>query len=183
MAGAAVTKNLRDATIVFKDGSAPPNMIALVCEEGDTTWRESHAIVNVLDRGSLSHLRAGDEAPIEGSMTLKFKQFIMQTSDSTPEPYEVLRGIGGAASWISTNPDGGDVVAFDMDVFIASPTSGEENDYIAFTKVVATEVTFTEGAEYDTLAFNFTAFETAPVIIKTACDTSCQIACQTGIQT
>lgn len=159
-----VSKNMKDGTVKIKDNVA--ESITLIVEEGDFSYSESHPVRNIMDRGALSHMREGNEEPVTGSFTLKFIEMIKQTSASDPSPYEALKGTGGASAWATTNTDGGDVFTTDIDLEIADVVSGNENERISLAKVRATKIDFKEGDEYDTLAFEFQAFQVEPAVEK-----------------
>jgi len=157
-----VTKNLRDGQLVIQDNAAV-NTITLALEEGNLSFTVTKNVIEVLDRGVLSHMRQGDEVPVTLSFGIKFIEFYTSGDDETL--YEAVMNEAGGAAWISTNDDGGDVYTVDMLFTIATPTSGEEAEIITFTKVRG-NFTFNEGDEYNTLAFDGTAFQTAPTIAK-----------------
>lgn len=159
-----VTKNMKDGTVKIKDNGS--NEITLVIEEGDTAWSESHPVRNISDRGNLSHMRQGNQEPVTGTFTLKFVEIIKQTGASDPTPYEALKGVGAASGWATTNDDGGDVYTTDIDLEIVNPVSGEDNERHTLSKVHVTKIDFKEADEYDTLAFEFQAYEIAPTIAK-----------------
>lgn len=162
----AVTRNLRDGVVKFQDGAGTPEEITLVLEDGGLSWEEKQNVINILDRGILDHQRKGDEEPVTGSIKFKFIQFIKQSSESDPTPYEVVTNTGAASSWTTTNSDGADVFNFRMILEIPSPISGEQAERITFEKVAVTSLSFEEGDEYNTLSFDFQDFETRPTIVK-----------------
>jgi hypothetical protein len=181
---ASVTKNLRDASVVIKDGSSPPNKVILACEEGDLSFSVQDAVRRIMDRGALAHLRAGDEQPIEGSMTLKFREFYDQAAAVTP--YAAIQKVDQAAAWLTTlaSASGGDeVYCVDMDITINDAITANDNEMITLTKLHAENIEFSEGDEYDTLRFTFVAWITTPTVVKTSCETACEASCQTACQT
>ncbi len=161
-----VTKNLRDTVMSVKDNAAS-NQIWLALEEGNLTFETFNNVVEVLDRGDLSHMRQGDEQPCTLSFGTKFIEFIQQAGAADETLYEAITNTGAAAAWVSSNSDGGDVYTVDIDFLIISPTSGESNELVAFTKVRG-QFSFAEGDEYNTLSFEGTAFIVRPAITKTA---------------
>lgn len=162
-----VTKNLRDGELVVKDGTTPTaNDITVALDEGDLGIDETLNTVNVLDRGSLDHMRQGDEEPVRVTFTLKFVEYLKQSGDSDPSVYEVLTQQGGAAAWASTNDDGGDVFTLTLEFTIASPTSGDQDETITLTKFHPTSISFKEGDEYNTLGVEGEAFITRPSVAK-----------------
>lgn len=163
---ADVTKNLRDATMKIEDGAGTPNSITLALEEGDLSYAIKQNVINVLDRGSLSHQREGDEEPVTGSFTVKYVELIKQTASSNPTPYEALTQTGAAASWTSTNTDGGGVYNTSIILEINDPDATNQDERTTLSKVRATSIDFSEGDEYNTLAFEFQAFVTKPTVAK-----------------
>lgn len=167
------TRNLRDGTLVINDGVAETITVAL--EEGNLSWGITKNIKNILDRGDLSHMRQGDEAPVTGKMTLKFNEFISSSSTSgtgtasaeDPTPYEAFTRTGNAAAWVSTNDDNGDVHTVEM-VFTIDDPNAAIDETVTFAKVSIMSIEFGEGDEYDTLVIEFQDFETAPTIAKAA---------------
>lgn len=163
----AVTKNLRDSTITFSDGTTPTaNSITLVLEEGDLKFDAKQNVINISDRGVLDHQRVGDQEVITGSMTLKYVELIKQSAGTNAMPYEVVTRTGTAASWVTTNTDGGDVFNFTIMITINDPDATRSDEKFTFTKVRVTSIGFQEGADYNTLSFEFQAFQTLPTVAK-----------------
>jgi hypothetical protein len=165
---ASITKNLRDATIVLKT-SGGAQSITLACEEGDLSFTIQDPIRRIMDRGALSHARAGDEAPVEGSMTLKFREFIKQAGDADATPYEFLMQVGTAAGYTGTlaaASGGNEVYCVEMEVTVADPITANSDELIEFAYLHAESVEFSEGDEYNTLRFTFVDWETAPSFSK-----------------
>jgi len=163
----AVTKNLRDGVLVIYDGATPAEEITVVCDDGDLTFTPAvdNPGIAVMDRGSLDHLRPGDEGVTEGSFTVKFKEFLSQ--DSNPvTPWEALRMEEGASDWVTTNDDGGGVQTVGLEFTVVTPTSTEVDEVVTFAKCYDIEVEFAEGDEYDTMKVSFKDFETCPTIAK-----------------
>lgn len=163
---AKVTKNLRDAELKLTDGDAPANVVAVTLDEGDLSYDETNNVNNILDRGILDHMRKGDEEPVKVTFTLKFVEFLKQVADADPTVYEVFKKIGGAAAWVSTNTDGGDVYTLTAEFTIVSPTVGDQNEKIVMNFLHHASVSFSEGDEYDTISFDGEAFVTAATITK-----------------
>ena len=161
-----VTKNLRDGLIKLQDNAAA-NETTLILDSGDLNYTENpNPVINVLDRGDLSHMRQGDEVPVTLSFSVKFTELISQ--GSTPVTLrEALLLVEGASAWTSSNDDGGDVSTIDIEFLILSPTSGEQNELLTFTKVHGS-LEFAEGDEFNTLSFEGEAFITSPTIAKTS---------------
>ena len=153
------TRNLRDGTLVIRDGAGTPNSTTVPLHDEALTWIEASPVVNVLDRGTLSHMRPGPESPVTGEFTAKFKRF--ETAAGDPSPYEAITRTGAAAAWTSTNDDGGDVYTVELVFTIADPDGGSD-EVVTFAKVCPLRITFQQGDQYDTLTVVLQDFETAP---------------------
>jgi len=167
MAETLSVKNLRDCSLTIYDGDDPVNDVVVAFSEGNLQWTETDNVEQHLDRGSLSHMRPGDEAPVSGSFTARFTEFLSQ-GDNRITPYEALKLLGGAADWVSTNDDNGGVSTLGLKFRINTPVTAELDELIDFAKCHIDSVQFQEGAPANTLAVNFTDFETAPTINKIA---------------
>jgi len=158
---ATVTKNFRDGSIFVHDNNSQTARAEIV-DDSSVSWEETVNRVNVSDRGDLSHMRQGEEAPCTGSFGLKFKQF--HGANNSVTVYEALKQAGNAASWSSTNDDGGDVYTCTLVARIAA-VGDTPAEVVTFAKVCPQgAISFSEGNEYNTLQFNFQDFETAPTI-------------------
>jgi len=166
MATPPVVKNLRDGELKLFDGDSPENSQLLALDEGNLQFTVASNVEQILDRGTLSHMRPGDEAAVEGSFAVKFTEFLNQGSNPTT-PWEAFKQVGNAASWVSTNDDEGGVYTIGLRFTVRSTSTDEEDERITFAKVVATSIQFQEGNP-NTLTVNFIDFETAPTIEKVA---------------
>lgn len=161
----AVTKNLRDGELKVEDGTTPVNSVTVALDEGDLSYEETKNVINVLDRGTLSHMRSGDDVPVKVSFTLKFVEFLKQSAGTTTI-YEALKKIGGASAWTTTNTDGGGVYTLKLVFTISTPVTADKAEIITFNLFHHTSISFKEGDEYDTLAVDGEAFITAASIAK-----------------
>lgn len=162
---AFVTRNIRGGTLIVTDGNA--QTLTLDLEDSGLSWEMTDNVINVLDRGVLSHMRPGDEAPVTGNIGLKFKRFV-GTNVTTPTLVEALTRTSNAANWSSTNTDGGDVYTMKLVFEIAAvgTTLAEE---VTFAMVCPQgAIAFAEGDEWSTLSCAFQDFETAPSIRQIA---------------
>ena len=173
MASSTITKNLRDGAIQIWDGATPtPNKITLSLLEGNLTFSETTNTINVLDRGSISspaHQRTGDDAPVTGSFTAKFCEFISSGAEG-PTLYEALTKTGTASGWTSASGATTDVWSLVMKFYILDPDSGDTEPYevLTFATLSPTSIEFSEGDEFDTMAVSFQSFEVRPAIAKSA---------------
>jgi len=154
------TRNIRDGELIVTDGNA--QTVTLDLEDSGLSWEETRAVINVLDRGDLSHMRQGDEVPVTGSIGLKFQQFYGNAS--TPSLREIFTRTGNATAWSSTNADGGDVYTVSL-VFNIYDVDSSVLETITFNYVCLNgAMSFAEGDEYDTFTAAFQDHEVAPTV-------------------
>lgn len=163
----SVTKNLRDGVFTVIDGTLPiAKSFELVLDSGDLTWTEVQNVNQITDRGVLSHMRKGDEEAIAVSFSIKYVELRKQTAASIPTLYEVLKFIGAASGWTSTNDDCGDVKTLTLQFDITSPCGLDEGERFTFTKFYQTSIEFAEGDEFNTLNVEGVGFVKEPTITK-----------------
>lgn len=100
--------DLKDATLKMVDGTTPTaNEIEIKIGEGNLTYSENRNIEYTLDRGLLDEVREGDEVPMDVSFDLVWEFIKGDTSSggAPPTVEDVLKNIGNAASWISSDSD------------------------------------------------------------------------------
>lgn len=160
------TRNIRDGVLKIKDGDTEEIEIKLV--DSGLTWTEHDNKIYVLDRGVLDHMRQGDEQPVDIALNLKFVELIAHDSQA-PTPYEAVKAVGAAASWVSTNDDGGGVYTTNLEFTISNPDPSAQDELITFAKFTPeTPADFGEGDEHNTLVISGKAFITAPSAEKLA---------------
>ncbi len=100
-----------DAVITFSGRT-----LEVTVGEGNLTYTESREIEYVLDRGNLDTVREGDQVPV--SVNLDFVwEFITAVSDSgTPTIEDVIKQIGEAAGWESSDSDECALYAVDLEI-------------------------------------------------------------------
>jgi len=151
------TRNLRDGVVTLYDLTRTAHM-TIALDEGDLSWTQTQNVIEVMDRGVLDHIRAGDESPMDISFTIKYQNL---QADTVTTAYEAIRGVGEAATWDSTRNE--DVYCFSADFRVLN-TSDTTEETISFRDCFYTSLEFSEGDEYDTLAVTGRSFTTAPTI-------------------
>jgi hypothetical protein len=97
--------DLKDCYIYFRDGTpTTPKQITVKIGTGNVTFTEHFAREYALDRGKLDTVRNGDEAPVDVSMEFSW-EWLGGVSTTVPTPVEVLKKIGAAADWITSDDD------------------------------------------------------------------------------
>lgn len=154
------TRNLRDGVLTVKaPGSGKTTAWHTVAlDEGDLSWTETQNVIEVSDRGVLSHIRKGDEAPMEVNFTLKYQSLEATTGTTC---YEALKGVDGASNWKSTRDEDVYCVSLQFEVL---DTSDSTEETIMFTDFFWTSIEFGEGDEYNTLSVTGRTYQTAPTI-------------------
>lgn len=98
------TPGLKIATTDNEAIIAGPIFIKLKVGEGNVTWDESKNREYKLDRGRISEVRNGDEAPMDVSFQLMYEELTASDPDvDPPTPEDVLKRRGGAAAWLSSD--------------------------------------------------------------------------------
>ena len=99
--------DLKDATFTFSDGTAvTPLTIDIKIGEGNLTFTERVEREYTLDRGNLDEVRNGDQTPVDVSLDFVW-EYIKGTGGTgvPPTPIDVLKQIGAASTWVSTDSD------------------------------------------------------------------------------
>lgn len=154
-------RNFRDGEIIIRDGSAVPKELTLLGAEGDFTFTETANTFNILIRGKIISRTQGDEEQVSLSVTIKFEQWSHESgSNQGISPRDAFKGVGGASDWVSTAPCG----PFSVDLIYKAKdvcgTGGKE--VLLFPQVHADTITFNEGDETNTLAFEGTSLVPVP---------------------
>ena len=76
MGYSTATRNMRNGSIVIKDGAGTPKSCTVVCDDGDFTWTIQQDIKEIYCRGTLTDKRKGNDMPCELSVTVKWAQLI-----------------------------------------------------------------------------------------------------------
>jgi hypothetical protein len=101
------TIDLKTCRLFMADGTSPtPNKVEVHVREGLLTWTEALAREYLLERGILSEVRDGDETPMDVSFNYIW-DFVTsdESTGATPKPYEILKNIGAASTWVSSDSD------------------------------------------------------------------------------
>lgn len=156
-------RNFRDGTLKIQDGTETPNEITVLYADGNLKWSETHEIKTILDRGSLSELKRGNDVPVSGSFSKKYDKIIARDTDAAPSVYEAVFGKGRAASWVSTSDYCG-VYTCRLIWEIYDECLGE-TETITFEKCSFTKADVEEAEEVNKQSFEFTDNEIEPTIV------------------
>ncbi len=99
--------DLKQATMLIRDGTATPLEITVKIGEGNLSWTEARNIDYVLDRGNLDEVREGDQVPLEVSFDFVWDYIKgdQSTTTNAPSIEDALKKINNAAAWVSTDAD------------------------------------------------------------------------------
>lgn len=98
--------DLKNVTIKLVDGASPANELEVKIGEGNLTWTEKVDRTYTLDRGRLDDVRDADEAPMDVKFDFMWEELKGSSASGEPPSIEdVLKRIGNAADWTSTDDD------------------------------------------------------------------------------
>lgn len=148
-----LTRNLRDDQLTIMDLSGTNNQILALCE-GNLKVTEPKNVIEVKERGALSHRRPGDAEYLDVSLSVKFKRFGGYATAHGPELPEILKKIGKASAWVTTATDGGGVFMLDLMLIIASPIASQAAEILYLRRCDVRNMSFSEGNEYNTFEYS-----------------------------
>jgi hypothetical protein len=96
----ALTSAVPDNTAII----AGPIFIKMKIGDGNITWNETKNREYKLDRGLISEVRNGDEAPMDVSFQMMYEELTASDPNTDPPtPEDVLKRRGAAATWVSSD--------------------------------------------------------------------------------
>lgn len=161
------SRNLRDGSITLKDGTTPtPFELIIPLQEGDLSFTENHPHITIKNRGRLDHRREGDEEEVDISFSCKFVQYSYNSGSSgspsgTPSVIDFLRKQGAASAYKSTD-EACAPYAVDLIFNINDPCNSPSKEILTFSKFIANQIQFREGADASMLSITGKAFVTKP---------------------
>ncbi|MGN6136079.1 MAG: hypothetical protein ACTHOU_16450, partial [Aureliella sp.] len=90
--------------------------------DGNISWTESKNYEYELDRGDLDTVKEGDEAPVQVTLAFIY-DFVRTGTSESITPSDALKGIGGAAAWVTSSADTCEPYAVDLDIEHIPPCS------------------------------------------------------------
>lgn len=81
-----------------------PQQIEIKIGEGNLTYTENREYEYLLDRGDLDTVREGNEVPMDVSLEFVY-EFVRTGTNEAITPVDALKGVGGAAEWVSASSD------------------------------------------------------------------------------
>lgn len=145
------TRNLRDGELVIQD-SGGSNSVTVTLDEGDLSWTESKPRHVIGDRGTIDHVRNGNQEACRVRFSLKYVAFFGGSdSGDAVTPVDALKQAGNASGWTSTG-DAGEPYGVDLVFTITNPDSSEDNEVITFSPFFYDSLEPAEGDEYSTIS-------------------------------
>ncbi len=92
-----------------------PQQIEIKIGDGNVTYTEAKTYEYMLDRGDLDTVREGDQVPLDVRLEATYEHITTGTSE-TISPMDALKGVGGAAEWVSSATDQCEPYAIDIEV-------------------------------------------------------------------
>lgn len=160
-----LVRNLRDGELVIKDGSSPAKSLTVLLDEGDLTWTQRVRTIEVKDRGSIAagHTRKGDDESVSLSFSAKWTQLLGKSANSA-DPLQLYELLTFATALGLTSTSGvGQQDTLQFEFTVTDPT-GAASEKITFAKVYRENLTLSEGADYNVIAFTGRDFEVSPAV-------------------
>jgi len=148
-----------DAVITFQ-----AQRIDIKIGEGNLTYTESKEFEYELDRGNLDTVREGNEVPVEVNLEFVY-EFIRTGTNETVTPVDALKGIGGAAEWVSAAADQCEPYAVDLEIEHDPPCGSAQSETTLFPDFRHDTLEFDLSAA--TIAVTGRANVTSPTITRT----------------
>jgi len=131
-----------DAAITFTSQQIEVNI-----GDGNLTYTEAKEYNYEFDRGVLDTVREGNDVPVQVQMAFIY-EFVRTGTGETITPSDAVKGIGGAAGWISSSADKCEPYAVDMVV---------EHEVTCSGTSVEKEITVFPDFRFDQLQFDLGA--------------------------
>jgi hypothetical protein len=143
---------LDEAVITFL-----PQKLEIKVGDGNLTYTEAKEYTYELDRGDLDTVREGDAQPL--ALNLQFVyEFVRTGTNLVITPSDALKGIGGAAGWVSSSSDACEPYAVDIIIEHVPACSG---------LAAQSERTTFPDFRHDSLAFDLSA---ASIAVQGRCN-------------
>jgi hypothetical protein len=108
-----------------------PRQIEVKIGEGNLTYTENKEYEYLLDRGDLDTVREGNQVPMDVVLEFVY-EFVRTGTNEAITPIDALKGIGGAADWVSSAPDACSPYSVDVEVEHEPPCGNTESEVTIF---------------------------------------------------
>ena len=108
-----------------------PQELEIKVGDGNITYTEHNEYKYELDRGDLDTVREGNQVPMDVKLEAVFEHITQGTSEPV-SPVDALKGIGGAAEWVSASADLCEPYCVHMIVRHTPPCGTAQREQVAF---------------------------------------------------
>jgi hypothetical protein len=108
-----------------------PQNLDIKIGEGNITYTEHNEYEYLKDRGNLDSVKEGDEVPMDVKLEAVFEHITQGTSEVI-SPMDAVKGIGGAAEWVSASSDLCEPYCIDVVVLHTPPCGTSELERVTF---------------------------------------------------
>ena len=108
-----------------------PQQIEIKVGDGNITYTEHRSYEYMLDRGDLDTVREGDQVPLDVRLECTYEHIATGTSE-TISPLDALKGIVGAAGWVSSATDQCEPYAIDIEIEHIPPCGTSQTETTLF---------------------------------------------------
>ena len=117
---------LEDGIVTFY-----PQQIEIKVGDGNVTYTETRNYEYMLDRGDLDTVREGDQAPLDVKLECTYEHITTGTSEVI-SPVDALKGVGGAAEWVTSAADACQPYAIDIEIEHAPDCGTAQKEFTLF---------------------------------------------------
>jgi len=118
----------------YEDGGVVtfyPQNLNIKIGEGNLTYTEHTEYEYLKDRGDLDTVKEGDQVPMDVKLEATFEHITQGTSEPV-SPMDAIKGIGGAAEWVSASSDLCEPYCVDVVVLHTPPCGTSELERVTF---------------------------------------------------
>jgi len=108
-----------------------PQNLDIKIGEGNITYTEHNEYEYLKDRGNLDSVKEGDEVPMDVKLEAVFEHITQGTSEPV-SPMDALKGVGGAAEWVSASSDLCEPYCVDVVVLHTPPCGTAQLERVTF---------------------------------------------------
>ncbi len=147
-------RNLSDGLLTVQDGSSTPKTLQVALDDGSLKMTRKRKVDPIYNRQAIVANREGKHQMHDISFKTSFNVFSGDTSGTTPSLYEVLYGLGLAATlgWTGADAAAGSAYCVNIIFQITAPTGAvEKSETITIGKFFIDSYDFAEGEGADTV--------------------------------
>jgi len=108
-----------------------PQNLDIKIGEGNLTYTEHNEYEYLKDRGNLDTVKEGDEVPMDVKLEAVFEHITQGTGEPV-SPMDAIKGVGGAAEWVSASDDLCEPYCVDIIVLHTPPCGTAELERVTF---------------------------------------------------